>query len=42
MELIADVVNHPDRARAMGEALQKYYYHPHAAQEIARGLMTLY
>ncbi|MGB3072665.1 MAG: undecaprenyldiphospho-muramoylpentapeptide beta-N-acetylglucosaminyltransferase [Candidatus Moraniibacteriota bacterium] len=42
MEVIADVVNHPDRAHAMGEALQKYYYHPNAAQAIARGLMTLY
>ncbi len=41
-ELIADFIHHPDRAKAMGEAFQKYYYHPDAAQLLARGIMTLY
>ncbi|MGB4943253.1 MAG: undecaprenyldiphospho-muramoylpentapeptide beta-N-acetylglucosaminyltransferase [Candidatus Moraniibacteriota bacterium] len=42
MEVIADVINHPEKSKAMGEALQRYYYHPDAAVAIARGIMTLY
>lgn len=42
MEVLADVIGHPDKSKAMGESLQKYYYHPDAAVMIARGLMTLY
>ncbi|TXH07267.1 MAG: UDP-N-acetylglucosamine--N-acetylmuramyl-(pentapeptide) pyrophosphoryl-undecaprenol N-acetylglucosamine transferase [Candidatus Moraniibacteriota bacterium] len=40
-EVIADVIAHPEKARAMGDALRKHYYHPDAAAMIARGLMTL-
>ncbi len=40
-EVLADIIAHPEKSKAMGEALQKYYYHPDAAQAIARGLMTL-
>jgi UDP-N-acetylglucosamine--N-acetylmuramyl-(pentapeptide) pyrophosphoryl-undecaprenol N-acetylglucosamine transferase len=42
MEVLADVVNHPQQSQAMGEAFRKYYYHPDAAVMIARGLITLY
>lgn len=42
LEVLADVIGHPDKSKAMGESLQKYYYHPDAAVMIARGLMTLY
>lgn len=41
-EVIQDMVSHPEKSKAMGSALQQYYYHPDAAQQIARGLMTLY
>lgn len=42
LEVLTDVVNHPEKSKAMGEAFRKYYYHPDAAVMIARGLMTLY
>lgn len=42
LEVLADVIGHPDKSKTMGESLQKYYYHPDAAVMIARGLMTLY
>lgn len=42
LEVLADVIEHPEKAKTMGESLQKYYYHPDAAVMIARGLMTLY
>lgn len=41
-EILADVLGHPEKSKAMGEAFQKYYYHPDAAVALARGLMTLY
>ncbi len=42
MSIIADIVAHPDRSKAMGETFKKYFSHPDAAVVIARGLMSLY
>lgn len=42
MSIIGDIVTHPDRSKAMGEAFKQYFSHPDAAIVIARGLMSLY
>lgn len=42
LEVLADMIAHPDRLKTMGEAFRQSYYHPDAAQLLARGLMTLY
>lgn len=42
MNIIKDIIDHPDQSKAMGEAFRKYFSHPEAAVSIARGLMSLY
>jgi len=42
MNIIKDVIDHPERAKTMAQALKRSYYHPDAAVVIARGLMSLY
>lgn len=42
MNIIRDIIDHPDRSKAMGEKFRTYFSHPDAATTIAKGLISLY
>ena len=42
MNIIGDIVSHPERSKKMGETFRQYFSHPDAAVSIARGLISLY
>lgn len=42
LDILTELIAHPEKSQAMGKALQTFYFHPDAATVIARGIMTLY